>query len=324
MISIIVPVYNVENTLGRCVDSIKSQSYTDWELLLIDDGSTDKSKELCESYASNDERISAFSKENGGPGAARNYGLNRAKGEFVTFVDSDDCIERDYLQILLDHMTVNVDLVISNYGGCVCDNKQVSKWNLINTSNFNLLFEANERCYIVPWGKLYRKRILTDNDIHFIAGMGLGEDAVFLYTYMLCCDNMCLLQDNAGYRYDTESENSLSRKSFPLTVELFSYEQVRKAIDKLIVAKSLADKTAIGRLNGLKAFFIKRILNALYYSGLQRPERMKILEEIEVDLYVQANRPVSRLEKLYQWMLSKHFYYKYDLLRSGIASVKKL
>ena len=107
-------------------------------------------------------------------------------------------------------------------------------------------------------------------------------------------------------------------------MEFFSYEQVRKAIGKLIVAKSLTGSTAIDQLDELKAFFVKRILNTLYYSGLQRSARMKVLEGIEVDLYVAKNKPVSRLERLYQWLLSKHAYCEYDLLRSGIASVKKL
>ena len=94
-ISIIVPVYNAERTLNRCVDSILSQTFQEWELLLIDDGSTDRSGELCDEYASKDQRIKVFHKKNGGVSSARNIGLNYAKGEWITFIDSDDEIPKN-------------------------------------------------------------------------------------------------------------------------------------------------------------------------------------------------------------------------------------
>lgn len=92
LISIIVPVYNAENTLNRCVDSILKQSFGDWELLLIDDGNTDKSGRICDQYSAIDKRIKVFHKENGGVSSARNMGLDYARGECITFVDSDDAL----------------------------------------------------------------------------------------------------------------------------------------------------------------------------------------------------------------------------------------
>ena len=94
-ISIIVPVYNSEKTLNRCVDSILSQTFQDWELLLIDDGSTDRSGKLCDEYALKDQRIKVFHKKNGGVSSARNIGLDHAKGEWITFIDSDDEIPKN-------------------------------------------------------------------------------------------------------------------------------------------------------------------------------------------------------------------------------------
>ena len=95
MISIIIPVYNSEVTLRRCLDSVISQSISDWELILIDDGSTDKSGEICEEYASKDKRIKVFYKKNGGVSSARNVGLDNAKGEWIAFVDADDFVRRN-------------------------------------------------------------------------------------------------------------------------------------------------------------------------------------------------------------------------------------
>ena len=96
-ISVIVPVYNVENYLPRCVDSILSQSFTDFELILVDDGSPDNSGKICDEYAEKDNRVRVFHKPNGGVSSARNLGLDNALGEFVTFIDSDDYVGREYL-----------------------------------------------------------------------------------------------------------------------------------------------------------------------------------------------------------------------------------
>lgn len=102
IISIIVPVYNAEKTLNRCVDSILNQTYHDWELLLVDDGSTDKSEAICNQYSAIDQRIKVFHKENGGVSSARNYGIKLAKGEWIIFIDSDDYFLLNALKVLLE------------------------------------------------------------------------------------------------------------------------------------------------------------------------------------------------------------------------------
>ena len=102
MISVIVPIYKVEKYLRRCVDSILEQSYPDFELLLIDDGSPDSCPRICDEYARRDERVRVFHKPNGGLSDARNYGLERMKGEYVSFIDSDDYVGKDYLKILME------------------------------------------------------------------------------------------------------------------------------------------------------------------------------------------------------------------------------
>ena len=108
-ISIIVPVYKAEPYLHRCIDSILAQTFTDWELLLIDDGSPDSSGEICDEYASRDSRIQVFHKENGGVSSARNMGLDSMRGEYVTFVDADDCLYVDALEVFMAHI-VKYDL----------------------------------------------------------------------------------------------------------------------------------------------------------------------------------------------------------------------
>lgn len=107
MVSVIVPVYNVENFIERCLDSILEQEYRDFELLVIDDGSSDDSGTICDSYISKDSRVQVFHKQNGGLSDARNYGIEHARGEYYTFIDSDDYIGRDYLKILLSLIDEN-------------------------------------------------------------------------------------------------------------------------------------------------------------------------------------------------------------------------
>lgn len=112
-ISVIVPVYNVEKYLHRCIDSILAQTFTDFELLLIDDGSTDGSGAICDEYATKDNRVRVFHKENGGVSSARNLGLDNMRGGYLTFVDSDDWVDSTYLGELIEYS--DADLVVSDF-----------------------------------------------------------------------------------------------------------------------------------------------------------------------------------------------------------------
>lgn len=119
-ISIIIPVYNAEQYLNRCIDSVLSQSYQFKELILVDDGSQDKSGTICDAYAMNDNRIKVFHNSNKGASAARNFGLNKATGEYISFLDSDDWIEPDYYKDFLGNEDFMYDIYFQNY---VCHKK---------------------------------------------------------------------------------------------------------------------------------------------------------------------------------------------------------
>ena len=107
MVSVIVPIYNAEDTLDYCVKSILSQTFEDYELLLVDDGSTDNSGKKCDDYQNENYRVRAFHKENGGVSSARNFGIEQAVGDYITFVDSDDYIEKRYLEYLVNFKNQN-------------------------------------------------------------------------------------------------------------------------------------------------------------------------------------------------------------------------
>ena len=116
-ISVIIPVYNAESTLKRCLDSILTQTFTNFECLLIDDGSKDRSGEICDEYASNDSRISVFHQENSGPSAARNFGLTQAKGQYIVFQDSDDYLlnSDSYLKLITHAVQNKLDILRFDY-----------------------------------------------------------------------------------------------------------------------------------------------------------------------------------------------------------------
>ena len=115
MISVIVPIYNVERYLDECLNSIQNQSYKDIEVILVNDGSTDSSKTICERYCEEDSRFHLINQTNQGQSVARNVGVTASKGEYIAFVDSDDIIKTNYLEKLMQYMTEEVDIVESNF-----------------------------------------------------------------------------------------------------------------------------------------------------------------------------------------------------------------
>lgn len=184
-VSIIIPVYNASSTLRRCVDSIIAQSFFDWELILINDGSTDDSGLLCDEFANSDSRIYVIHKKNGGVSSARNIGLDLARGEWITFVDSDDYVSKDYLQAIKDAHT---DMVITEcfhfdkknqpalyqpFGYATYSNRQ----DYISFMSNNL----NKVTMLVPWAKFFKKDIIGCD--RFCFNQRLGEDTEFVFRY---------------------------------------------------------------------------------------------------------------------------------------------
>lgn len=191
-ISVIVPVYNVEKYLRRCVDSILAQTFTDFELLLIDDGSKDKSGEICDEYEKTDNRVKVFHKENGGVSSARNLGLDNAKGEWIAFVDSDDWLDSNcYLSLMKDENIADL-----TYFGCCLHFPDgyctLCRPSPFYTSDRNELEE--QLAYLknniqgfeylgYTWNKLFKKNIIDIHQIRFTQGLTLREDEVFTLSY---------------------------------------------------------------------------------------------------------------------------------------------
>ena len=192
MISVIVPVYNAENTLRQCVDSILSQQYEDLELILIDDGSTDNSPRICDDYSNVDSRVIIIHERNAGVSAARNKGLEIAKGEWICFVDSDDYVSKDFLNYVA---SCKHQLLITGFrdeiNGKVLENVKMSSALYSTTeevSSFIRTMILNSMVLRGPWGKFYRRGLLGNQ--RFNTEMKIGEDTCFVFDYLQKCSTL--------------------------------------------------------------------------------------------------------------------------------------
>lgn len=187
IVSIIVPVYNAEKYLPRCIESILSQTFTNFELVLINDGSYDKSLEICNQYATKDSRIRVLNKNNGGVSSARNLGLKNASGEWVAFIDSDDEVLSDYIEDLFVYNKQDINIIVGNckviQNGCKIKNHVDSEHCIMTCQLFleKLLCGNNVRNEV--WGKLFRKSFL--NGLLFDENIKIGEDLLFVMNSCL-------------------------------------------------------------------------------------------------------------------------------------------
>ena len=221
MISIIVPIYNCINSLPRCIDSIQSQTYVDWELLLVDDGSMDGSGQLCDNLASEDFRIRVFHKPNGGVSSARNMGLDHARGKYIMFCDSDDWAESEWCEKLYLAAEKQPDYQpVCNYyyssAGLETINRKTECDNLGKTIENIDFFSLNYYELLgIPWNKIYLRSILEDNHIRFRQELSLGEDMIFNLDYLHCQTGGYTFVSEPLYHYVVGRTNSLSSKYYP-------------------------------------------------------------------------------------------------------------
>lgn len=194
-ISIIVPVYNAEDYLSRCLDSILDQSLTSYEVILVDDGSTDSSPLICDRYSATDPRFRTIHKPNGGVSSARNAGISLAKGEYLMFVDSDDSLLPDALEMMLEGIC-GEDIVIGGYtvfiAGIVSKQVHPKQTRSYRGSDISSFFENNIRknCEMLdaPWAKLFKRKAL--GDLRFCEDLSYAEDKLFVFTFLSVCSSV--------------------------------------------------------------------------------------------------------------------------------------
>lgn len=211
-ISVIVPVYNVEKELNRCLDSILSQTYRDFELLLIDDGSADRSGEICDEYERMDNRISVFHQTNSGVAAARNTGIKNSRGAYLVFIDSDDHVDPEMLRKLYDAVkTADADLAICNYYERSADGSFIERRHRfkdgtvldrkgIEDDLYKALYRTSATVGLFSMcNKMFKKSIIDHDKILVRESMSYGEDLVFFVTYLHESQRVVFLEDLLYY-----------------------------------------------------------------------------------------------------------------------------
>lgn len=256
LLTVIVPVYNVEKYITKCINSILIQTYSEFELLLIDDGSPDNSGYICDQYAISDKRVKVFHQKNSGVSSARNKGLENAKGRYIQFIDSDDYIENNMFELMLNKALQDDDDIV------ICD--FYNQWKFVKKAT-NELLDINSSftsdliiSNITPsfWNKLIKRKLFVENKINFHEGLTLGEDYLLMIKLSLFSNRVSKL-DIPLYHYvktnSSSSTNSFSMKhvddtvkAFELMIAFFSELKINNIqIEQTILIGKLRKKLAL-------------------------------------------------------------------------------
>lgn len=244
LISIIVPVYNVENYLSQCLDSIIGQTYTDWECILIDDGSKDGSGHICDEYANKDARFRVFHKENGGVSSARNLGIDNMVGEYVIFIDADDILYPYSIQSLKEGITDSS--IGSSVGGFIhFEDDNSSLFTLREQKVVKSTHDAIKDFYKTKnkdwqkylWNRMFRADMILDKNIRFREDIYYKEDGLFLIQYLTQVNKNVYYTSDIVYQYrqNLNSATGSLKKDFNprLLSNLFAHKSIVQSIASL-------------------------------------------------------------------------------------------
>ena len=220
MVSIIIPAYNAEKSIKRCLDSLLGQTYSDIRLIVVDDGSSDATAEICDAYAATDARVQVIHAKNGGVSRARNIGIEQVTEGYIMFVDSDDYVTSDYVEAHVRRMEEDhAEWVISGFYYCYPDHVQQNQIpescvGVFDREHYKDMFiPLYEREFLnVPWNKMYRRELITEK---FPEDMSLGEDIQFNMAYLRnvktigCVSECCYyyILDPSSLGHKAKSEN---------------------------------------------------------------------------------------------------------------------
>lgn len=236
-ISIIVPVYKVEKYLSPCIESILAQTYTNFELLLIDDGSPDQSGKICDEYAGKDGRVRVYHKMNTGVSDTRNMGLEKAQGEWILFVDSDDWLSPRCLETCSNAM-VDSQLDLLQFGYQQVDDNGLVLFSSHGYTSKLLVSDyiKEEKMLVTPWGNVFKRSIIAEYNIRFSPKIKLGEDQLFVYEY-IARSGFCRRIPDSLYFYrlnvNSASKNPKSEDSVNSLVAFRDFKY-RKLVEEYI------------------------------------------------------------------------------------------
>lgn len=297
LFSIVIPVYNVEKYLSECLDSILNQTFHDYEVILVDDGSKDRSYDIAKEYAVRDHRIKLIHKDNGGQSTARNVGTKNASGEYIIYIDSDDYITsihffEDIAQKLLDS-SYNIDIIFYKHQKFYDSKHEYEKclYSFSSIKECDTYFSVLEKMVIedsffgMPWNKCIKKSVIIENDIFFEEGL-TGEDMDWIYKILLN-SNTILTIDKPFIAY-RQRENSIT-----------SSLKIKNLIDYVKILEKWSDFFLNGNFSEIEKNIYLGSL-AKYYSNLLITYN-RVQDENKINYYAR----IKKLSILLNYSMSK-------------------
>ena len=311
MVSVIIPVYNGENSINECIQSVCAQTYKNLQIIIINDGSSDNTAKICDKLASMDSRITVLHLENGGVSRARNIGLSHAKGEYIQFVDGDDTLKINATEEYVKSIGCeDIDLVVSGYIKLlpeinIANNKMEDSGIYTNRDYLiNTLKDPGHHYYGVVWNKLYKREIIEKNNIRFIEKACLGEDFIFNMHYIVHTVEVKVIKDRL-YLYNCKKNNSLSRYDKNLTSSInelmnrhIIFDNYKRAFKSLSIYEEYKDRVQQYWLIylAMNIYYIK--IEFKYWDNRELREWEKILLEDEEIIKCKKTIPKIKLKTL--------------------------
>ena len=299
MFSIIIPIFNADKYLNLCLNSILNQTYIHFELILVNDGSTDNSKEICEEFAKRDSRIKVVNKINGGVSTARNVGIKLAKGDWLLFADADDELYPDSLSNLFNLIENNITLIIGGYTKCnekgktLFQNNQKFCYTINRDEALMYMYLPKEFPYQgYLWNKLFRADIIKDNNLHFDEEIFFNEDRLFITQYLCKCNGNIKYFSTPVYKYFERNTGAMAslKKGFnkKYLSDTIAYIKMYQEIKKICPHQKLKKTAQAGILDSY--ITIKKMLSDYNVTdtSIQLKQNLLIIKNIPL-LYIKVN-----------------------------------
>lgn len=291
-VSILMPIYNVEKYLRECIDSILIQTYTNFELILVDDGSPDNCGKIIDEYGKKDKRVIAIHQENAGVDAARNNAINNAEGKYIAFIDSDDAYEINYLENLVDAIeNDDSDMAVCSFIPFGIDNlpkfKMISKRTVNGISAMQLALGYNSVNGYV-WNKLFKREIIEKYHLHFEDGYWACDDILFTGNYIYYCKKVSVINDSLyRYRQVASGANRVRYSGVPFDKKWMSSFKVTEHFKTLYKNEDV--ELACNLHEVREASIVLRAIAASGYKGTEYKELLNIIRKYFVKFVFDKN-----------------------------------
>lgn len=306
-ISLIIPVYNGEKHLPELFECVKNQTFKNFELILVNDGSSDRSLDICTSFAQEDERVRLIDKPNGGASSARNAGLNAARARWIVFADCDDLILKDYLQILIansEQECLIIQGLTKIYHNNATENITFDEASYDLKHSINKLL-SNPRFFNhgFPVSKIFDRHIIQKFNLRFNERVHYAEDLLFMLSYIEHCKTVKYIS-GSQYIYLTENSHS-SQRHYSHESEFELYSQYLSIVHRLIDPKS---DSPISNINSYSALLLMRSVFAIYFDpnykrkSIQRKKRLRDIRRDNLDLLKYYYHPKPIIIKILRIM----------------------